>query len=205
MRIYHFLSALPALLFICGLMHTAAFACSGNGPLTEISGTAEDPSGLLAGVEFTLTCGNNKWHAVSDKNGRFSIAVSDLTPDKVLLLRWSRPGFPPVTAYAGAIKPGEKLFVSMRYDHVPKDSAYLLRLPSNPSTGYSWFLPECPPQLKYLGSRTEALPADAPCGRGTYEEWSFTASGSCTLVMQYKRPWEDKPVQRMHVSCISVR
>lgn len=197
---------LLALLLICSATHSApAFPDAEAGSYAEISGTVGSGSKLLPNVKITVISGNTKYQTMSDKKGNFTVKCPKPGISNKIVIRWQKTGFPYASAYVEKIKLGEKVFLTISYDPIAtKDSIYKLRLPANPSTGYTWSMQTCPKQLKYLDSSTEPLPADAPCGRGTYETWKFKASGSCTLVMQYRRQWEDKPVNRMHISHIYV-
>lgn len=75
------------------------------------------------------------------------------------------------------------------------DQELLVRLPSNPTTGYRWSLPAAPPDVLKL----EGTPAFErnPAGAGVVgvpgtEVWRFTPvrKGQQTLLFDYRRPWE---------------
>ncbi|GAB2638909.1 protease inhibitor I42 family protein [Nocardia goodfellowii] len=69
----------------------------------------------------------------------------------------------------------------------------VVRLPSNPSTGYGWQVTGLDQNVvKQAGDREYV--SDQPVMPGTpgTEVWTFTgdAAGSTQLKMEYKRPWE---------------
>lgn len=92
----------------------------------------------------------------------------------------------PVSGRAVALAMGQRLEV---------------RLPSNPSTGYSWSIVETPsrvlklegPSTYQADSRAEAV---GMVGAGGTEVWTFMAEGAGTqdLRFEYRRPWESNTV-----------
>ena len=76
-----------------------------------------------------------------------------------------------------------------------------VRLPSNPSTGYSWSFVETPshvlklegPSTYEADSRAEAV---GMVGAGGTEIWTFRVEGAGTqeLRFEYRRPWEANTV-----------
>ncbi|MAZ77097.1 MAG: hypothetical protein CMF39_00275 [Legionellaceae bacterium] len=79
----------------------------------------------------------------------------------------------------------------------PGDQAYTLRLPSNPSTGYSWFLVGYDHDLLTLKSHQYIKAQGKVVGAPGISVWQFTVAkaayqaprlGHVTLV--YARPWE---------------
>jgi C1A family cysteine protease len=79
--------------------------------------------------------------------------------------------------------------------HVNTDQVLEVRLPSNPSTGYSWFIKDqnkltC---ISPIGQeRFESNNPNAAIGEAGLSIMRFipTSKGSCDLMMVYKRPWE---------------
>ena len=68
----------------------------------------------------------------------------------------------------------------------------VLKLPSNPSTGYRWSLAEGgAPVLANLGQPRYQASGTLP-GAGGVETWTLRAAqiGSQTLKFEYRRPWE---------------
>jgi inhibitor of cysteine peptidase len=69
----------------------------------------------------------------------------------------------------------------------------VVRLPSNPSTGYVWSYVVTGDEVLRLDTITgEAPAADGMVGVPGLEVWSFRAQGSGTVVLTYiyARPWE---------------
>lgn len=69
----------------------------------------------------------------------------------------------------------------------------VLRLESNPTTGYGWEIAEVDETiLREAYHEYEAESSDL-VGSGGHEIWRFQtqSSGSTTLLLEYKRPWEE--------------
>jgi inhibitor of cysteine peptidase len=79
---------------------------------------------------------------------------------------------------------------------------FVIKLPSNPTTGYSWRLTEPLPDMLELSDKDYRTPAENRhlVGAGGVEEWRFKAvrRAEATLVFEYVRPWEKDtpPVER---------
>jgi inhibitor of cysteine peptidase len=91
---------------------------------------------------------------------------------------------------------------------LPTGAVLLLRLPSNPSTGYRWAVIGDPSPLKlvkssYKTSNGTKHMAGAP---GT-QELRFTASsaGIATLSLEYRRPWEHDVAAKKFVVKVEAR
>lgn len=77
---------------------------------------------------------------------------------------------------------------------------FTIRLASNPTTGYSWFLKKYNMHLLKLESHKYVTPQDHKPGAGGYQEWKFKvkhegfeAPTTTTIHLVYQRPWEKKP------------
>lgn len=72
----------------------------------------------------------------------------------------------------------------------------IVRLGSNPSTGYSWQVREIGDNLVQVGeSAYEATPVDEQIvGSGGHETWRFEAvsAGESTLELHYRQPFDDE-------------
>lgn len=75
-----------------------------------------------------------------------------------------------------------------------------VRLASNPTTGYSWRVA----RMDATALRQDGEPAYAPTapdivGTGGFERFMFTAlrAGETELVLEYVRPWEQKPADKL--------
>ena len=82
---------------------------------------------------------------------------------------------------------------------------FILRLPSNPTTGFRWLLRDAAPQvLQSLGPEVYSNPEDAglvgSAGRST---WRFQAKqpGEGRLLLTYQRPWETEVAPAQTFDC----
>lgn len=79
----------------------------------------------------------------------------------------------------------------------PYQPQFTLRLPANPTTGYTWALKQYDTHLLAL-VKNEFLPPDSNCiGASGYEIWTFKAKPaafakpmSTTVTLEYARSWE---------------
>lgn len=86
---------------------------------------------------------------------------------------------------------------------------YTLRLNSNPTTGYSWFLVSYPNNLLTVVSHQYTPPKTQMPGAGGVEVWQFQANEDAfsaprviKITMMYARPWEindQSPTQSFYV------
>lgn len=79
-----------------------------------------------------------------------------------------------------------------RYDIVVGQEA-LLRLGSNPTTGYHWSLADSHSAvMAVVGEPAYQGPAEPRPGAGGTETWRLKAmtAGRATLVFEYRRPWD---------------
>jgi chagasin family peptidase inhibitor I42 len=104
---------------------------------------------------------------------------------------------------------GRRPQVEPRYSTAPSisqqvvgkvDQEVVVRLDSQPGTGYTWHIVNALPGLDYLGSTTESVPGSAP-GRGAVQSFRFIPRivDSFTLDFVLQRPWEDQPIDRRRV------
>jgi inhibitor of cysteine peptidase len=79
---------------------------------------------------------------------------------------------------------------------------FILRLPSNPTTGFRWLLRDAAPEvLQSLGPEVYSNPEDAGLvGSAGVSTWRFQVfkAGEGQLALTYERPWEVgvEPAQR---------
>jgi hypothetical protein len=80
------------------------------------------------------------------------------------------------------------------------DQEIVVRLDSQPGTGYTWRIVNALPGLDYLGSTTETVAGGAP-GRGAVQSFRFIPRivDSFTLDFVLQRPWENQPIDRRRV------
>jgi predicted secreted protein len=76
---------------------------------------------------------------------------------------------------------------------VAKGGTVVVRLCSNPSTGFEWEDAEiAPPSILAERTREFIPPGITMPGGASLEQWTFEAltCGTCTISMGYSRPWE---------------
>lgn len=87
---------------------------------------------------------------------------------------------------------------------VSKNSpTFIIRLASNPTTGYSWFAKKYDMNLIDVEGHKYIAPNTKLVGAGGHEEWLFRAKVSShlkqpiitTIGMSYERPWEKAPTK----------
>jgi inhibitor of cysteine peptidase len=80
----------------------------------------------------------------------------------------------------------------------PKNQRFIIKLQSNPSTGFSWFVREYDSSLLTAVSQKYVPPGDKKLiGEAGYELWTFQVKSQAFMVPQqttirfvYSRPWE---------------
>jgi inhibitor of cysteine peptidase len=75
---------------------------------------------------------------------------------------------------------------------VKKGQEFLIALPSNPTTGYSWTAKPSNADVSVFGSAYQAKPAGRTIvGAGGEQIWVFEAmqAGTAKVVFSYSRPW----------------
>jgi len=76
---------------------------------------------------------------------------------------------------------------------LPKGGVLIVRLPGNPSTGYSWVLNSDPTPLALTTTdyeRPKQTPPIAGAPRTQQLRFTAEASGTVTIQLAYRRPWE---------------
>eukprot|EP00285_Hemiselmis_virescens_P006909 CAMPEP_0173389216 /NCGR_PEP_ID=MMETSP1356-20130122/11347_1 /TAXON_ID=77927 ORGANISM="Hemiselmis virescens, Strain PCC157" /NCGR_SAMPLE_ID=MMETSP1356 /ASSEMBLY_ACC=CAM_ASM_000847 /LENGTH=159 /DNA_ID=CAMNT_0014346313 /DNA_START=85 /DNA_END=564 /DNA_ORIENTATION=- len=84
-----------------------------------------------------------------------------------------------------------------------KGGTLKLEMSSNPTTGYKWVLNGIEgSSVTKESSAYTAPPATGMVGGGGVDVWSFKAdkAGSSKVILDYKRPWEDKPASQAAVT-----
>ncbi len=78
--------------------------------------------------------------------------------------------------------------------NVKKGTKILIKLPSNPTTGFDWYVEKLPDNIEAIGAKTyiSSNSDKNVVGAGGITEFTFKAvkSGEGTLVLIYKRNWE---------------
>lgn len=207
---------LAFLLFTLMLSVTAATVVEGSdSPLVEGMVTSEGKG--VFGIEINIWDGQTNRKAVSDSEGKFSIA--GLEPGTAFALRFTPRDHRSVRADGFRFPEKGNLYLSMEYSETQAGQRHSIRVPSNPSTGYEWFLlqqgdtavaafrgntMENEAKTEETPGTTEWQPANqgewkspqpsAPprAGRGGWERWTFQTfgEGQSVIVLGYFRPWE---------------
>lgn len=81
---------------------------------------------------------------------------------------------------------------------VTKDKpSFIIKLPANPTTGYSWFTKSYDDRLLNLEKQVYVAPKSSMTGQGGYTYWYFTATDKAfqgafvsQIQLIYGRPWE---------------
>jgi predicted secreted protein len=148
------------------------------------------------GVRVSVWDGSRVHNAVSDLSGRFVIDGMPAGALFAVRFSWGCGCSARMNGLRFPVRGG--LFVFADCGEVQNGAVYRVRVPSNPSTGYSWALAGLFPKeaLAFCGKETE--PACEPdtarpmVGLGGFESWFFRAErqGTATLLMTCSRPWE---------------
>ncbi len=176
----------------------------------EIRGIVRDLCGVpVAGVVVRGWDGAQVLNTRSDARGEYRL--SGLKPGSVMALRWDNEG--EMTRVDGVILPLKgALFISTEYGRIGVGGTLAVRLSSNPSTGYSWSLPEPDGKGVFacVGDLMEKRLDDGQdvresAGRGGKHLWLFRAlkKGSQTIVLRYQRSWEKVPPSRLAVVSVT--
>jgi inhibitor of cysteine peptidase len=84
-----------------------------------------------------------------------------------------------------------------------QEKAFVVQLPANPTTGFSWSVTVAPSDLLVQEKPPQYLPSDHArklVGSGGFQKWHFrfVKSGHAKLSFAYGRPWEkDVPPVRL--------
>ena len=76
---------------------------------------------------------------------------------------------------------------------VPQGGTLSVRLPSNPTTGYSWSVAGDPAPLRFVKTKnTKSGDSKPALGAPSTQQLTFAATsiGISTLTLEYRRPWE---------------
>lgn len=127
--------------------------------------------------------------------------------NKILILTMT---FLICTAFAGkhhhhAVKKNNQPPAGAEIIHVQSaNPEFIIKLQSNPTTGYSWAIQQMDRSLIKIKSHQYIPPSQQMPGAGGIEEWhflakpaAFTAPKSTRIDMIYVRPWEKTPVKEV--------
>lgn len=162
----------------------------------DISVTATDNSSRpVAGIAVKVVSEKMSWNCITNRDGAFSLAnVPANKPFELLFNR--KDGTEPVHI-SGLVFPDHKatLPISIEYGVVSKGDYYSVRLPSNPTTGYSWKVLMVNPEStfkfnsnEYITEQTRPENKIRP-GSGGIEKFNFKAIGlgKTNIVLGYLR------------------
>ncbi len=179
----------------------------------QIMGFIVDSAGRpVPNVTVKVVGGEKYLTAISDRKGEF--VLRDLSPDIPLTVLWDegKPSSGKVESLR--VPAGGTLFLMTGYLSGEVGETVVFRVPSNPSTGYSWSISQKgnPSVATSVGnimeSREESKASRGNVGSVENELWLFRAvgQGSTTVSLTYIRPWEtDVHPSRVAVVIMSVR
>lgn len=98
------------------------------------------------------------------------------------------------------LNPGEPI-------KVKAGQIFVIRMESNPTTGYGWQLSKALDNNIILVTNAFMPPDSKLCGAGGHEVWTFKAlgEGQVEISMQYVRPWEKDQPARTNVFTVIVK
>lgn len=196
------------------VIFTGFSAVGAETPDGRIEGFVSGLNGSSAsGVKVNIWDGKVLKRAVSGRDGKF--IVSGIIPGSSFAIRLTMPDSQTVRAEGLRCPERGGLTLTAGFEKTSAGHEYSLRLPSNPSTGYSWTL---------LGKGRESILAfkekmvegpeekdevggHAKGGSG-HEIWKFNAAapGRSDILLAYHRPWETAvPPVRYHISSVRVK
>lgn len=167
----------------------------------------------IRGVKVNTWDGKTLRQAVSDRDGKFS--VSGIVPGTFFAVRLTRSTCETVRMEGLRFPDNEKLFLSAEFVQISAGSDHIAKLPSNPSTGYSWTaLVKGREDILSLKEKISEQPDDKSQagghlkGRPGYETWKLSAlsTGRSDLLLAYRRSWEGSVVPlRYYICSVTVR
>lgn len=204
-----FVSCCVASCFFALSLPNVVFA-SDNG---QIMGFVVDSAGRpVPGVTIRVWDGEKGLTVKSDIKGEYM--VRDLDSRKAVDLSWDKKGSASGSVEGLRVPADSTLYVMTGYLSGEVGETLTFRIPSNPSTGYSWTLFEegdlsvVTPVGNIMESKDHLKDSRGTVGAGGYELWMFrgTREGSSTVALGYLRSWEtDVSPSRIAVTILSVK
>ena len=171
----------------------------------------------VPGIEINFWDGQTNRKALTNSEGKFSIA--GLAPGADFAVRFTPHNHRSIRADGFRFPEKGNLYLSLEYATTQKGQRHTLRVPSNPSTGYEWFLLQQGDtavaafrgnametddksekalennelQAAEKGELKSPGPSSPPrTGRSGWERWTFQTfrDGHSVIVLGYFRPWE---------------
>ena len=180
----------------------------------RLEGIVTDQNGVpIRGVEVNTWDGKTLRQAVSDRDGKFS--VSGIVPGTFFAVRLTRSTCETVRMGGLRFPEGQSLSLTAEFAKISPGSEYIVKLPSNPSTGYSWTaIVNGREEILSLKEKIMEQPDDKSeagghlKGRPGYETLKFSAlsAGRSDLLLAYRRSWEGSVAPlRYHICSVTVR
>ncbi|HAJ94264.1 MAG TPA: hypothetical protein DCM41_05150 [Synergistaceae bacterium] len=180
----------------------------------RLEGMVTDQNGApTAGVKVNIWDGKTLRQAVSDREGKFY--VSGIAPGTFFAVRLTKSNFETVRMGGLRFPENGNLSLTAEFVQILAGSDHIVKLPSNPSTGYSWTaivkgredilsfnekIMEEQDEKSEAGGHTKGRPGN--------EIWKFNAlaAGRSDILLAYRRSWEGSvaPV-RYHICSVTVR
>ncbi len=164
-----------------------------------------------SGTQITAWDGRTRFKTATDKDGGFT--MEGISPGSIFALRLSPKNFPSVRIDGFRFPEQGNLFISAEHGTMSKGEKYTSKIPSNPTTGYSWSIldPGNQAVMIFCENSTEQPKENQErgvVGKGGRELWTFEAvdRGISTVVLGYRRSWETGvSPRRYHILILNVR
>ena len=180
----------------------------------RLEGMVTDQNGAAtAGVKINIWDGKTLRQAVSNREGKFY--VSGIAPGTFFAVRMTKSNSETVRMGGLQFPENENLSLTAEFAKTSPGSDYIVRIPSNPSTGYSWTaivkgredilsfnekIMEEQDEKNEAGGHTK--------GSSGTEIWKFNvlAAGKSDLLLAYRRSWEGSVAPIKYYICsVTVR
>ncbi len=180
----------------------------------RLEGIVTDQNGVpIRGVEVNTWDGKTLRQAVSNREGKFY--VSGIAPGTFFAVRMTKSNSETVRMEGLKFPENENLSLTAEFAKTSPGSDYIVRIPSNPSTGYSWTaivkgredilsfnekIMEEQDEKNEAGGHTK--------GSSGNEIWKFNAlaAGKSDLLLAYRRSWEGSVAPIKYYICsVTVR
>jgi predicted secreted protein len=208
-KVARVLVVLTLLLILAGSVAKIAEASE-----NKLEGIVSDQNGSpISGVKVNIWDGKVLRQTVSDCTGKYSF--SGITPGTFFAVRLTRQNSETVRMERLLFPEKENLLLTAEFLNLAVKSDFIVRVPSNPSTGYSWTaLLNSPENILNFSKKAmeeqkkKAENENNTLGRGGYELWEFNTqkAGKASLLLGYYRSWE-KPISpvRYHICSVVVK
>ena len=180
----------------------------------RLEGMVTDQNGAAtAGVKINIWDGKTLRQAVSNREGKFY--VSGIAPGTFFAVRMTKSNSETVRMEGLKFPENENLSLTAEFAKTSPGSDYIVRIPSNPSTGYSWtaIVKGREDILSFNEKIMEEQDEKSEAGGHTKgssgtEIWKFNvlAAGKSDLLLAYRRSWEGSVAPIKYYICsVTVR